>query len=125
MDLKTVKSCFEKFVNYMERKEKISSTEEFDIENISIQDIDKLTQILFMNYIIKNDSKINQNNSTCILYKHVNSLIRRYFQDETNKTTDLFQNYLFRFDDNLKSNNINSKIEENISHANTSKGWFF
>src|SRR5689334_14334328 len=99
MELKTVKTCFEKYVGYLENFEKIKSPEDFEMDKISIQDIDRLTQITFMNYVIKCDSKINQLSVPCILYKHVNSLIRQFIQDESNKTIDLLKDHIFKLED--------------------------
>src|SRR5437660_1777033 len=106
MDVKTVKACFEKYIMYLKTYEKIKSPEDFDIENISIQDIDRLTQITFMNYVVSCDGKISQFSIPCVLYKHVNSLIRQYMQDEChnkNKTTELLRDHIFKLDDDKKN----------------------
>src|SRR5439155_9490751 len=119
MDLKTVKSCFEKYIRYLETMEKLYSCENFDIDNISIQDIDRMTQILFMNYIIKCDSKIHPTNIPCILYKHVNSLICQYIQDESNKTIPLLKDHVFQLEDD--NNKLKQDLSQNLEKYNMLK----
>jgi hypothetical protein len=123
MDLKTVKSCFEKYIRYLETSEKINASEKFDIENISIEDMDRLTQIIFMNYVISCDSKINQFSIPCVLYKHVNSLIRQYIQDESHKnskTTELLKDHIFKVNEEKKNQVIKLQPVKEVK-----KGWFF
>ena len=48
--------------------------------------MDKIVQIAFMDYVSKSSyQKINQTDIPCVLYKHVNSLIRQYIQEEQSK----------------------------------------
>src|SRR5208282_1282225 len=115
MDLQTVKLCFEKYTKYLFEIEKIQLPENLNIDMLSIQEIDKLTQILFMNYVIKCDAKVNQTSVSCILYKHVNSLIRQYIQDDFNRTNkDMKELCLKLTDDNIKLKN-DVKLTDDIS----------
>ena len=131
MELQTVKLCFEKYINYLSEFEKIHTPENLNINDLSIIDMDKLTQILFMDYVIKCDTKVNLTSISCILYKHINSLIRQYIQDEVNKTiiinNDIKDHILKLTDDNIKlKNELNTKHDIIKTNNNaTSKGWFY
>ena len=126
MDLTTVKTCFQKYVNYAERNEKVVSPEKFDINTMTIQDIDRITQLIFMDYAVKCGDKINQFSITCTLYKHVNSLIRQYIQDESNKVNGQLQEYVIKLQEDLKRD---IKFPERIALTSVSqqksRGWFF
>lgn len=126
MELQTVKSCFEKYMSYLEKSEGIGSTEPVNIESMTVQDIDRLTQIFFMDYALKCNDKINQFSVPCTLYKHVNSLIRQYIQDETNKTISQLNDHIFKLEDDntkLKKELIN-KSSPNQQNQQPAKGWF-
>ena len=81
MDLLTVKLCFEKYARYLETNEKVKLPNDFNPTLMTIQEIDSMTQQLFMDYVLKCDDKINQFSVPCTLYKHVNSLIRQYISE--------------------------------------------
>ena len=126
MEFETVKVCFKKYITHMETVEKILSPEKYSVETMSVQDIDRITQIVFMEYIIKcGDDKINQLNRTCTLYKHLNTLIRQYIQDDTNKTSTQLRNDISK----LQEENIKFKKDLSIpiikQATPNAKGWFF
>lgn len=81
MDLQTVKLCFEKYARYLETNEKVKLPKDFNPSLMTIQEIDSMSQQLFMDYVLKCDDKVNQFSVPCTLYKHVNSLIRQYIQE--------------------------------------------
>ncbi|ARF09916.1 hypothetical protein Indivirus_5_39 [Indivirus ILV1] len=85
MDLETVRLCFKKFITYLETNEKISISETVDFESISIIEMDRLTQTIFMDYVMNNAQKISPTAIPCVLYKHVNSLIRKYIEEDHSK----------------------------------------
>lgn len=128
MELATVKICFKKYISFLEKSERISSPEKLDFETITIQDIDRLTQSTFMDYVIKCDDKINQFSVVCTLYKHVHSLIRQYMQDESTKTISQLNDIIFKLEDD------NNKFKKEITqkpiltiaqNQQQAKGWFF
>ena len=80
MDLETVNVCFKKYVSYLEKNENVTLPENLN-DQLSIQEMDRLTQTLFMDYVMKNSEKINQAAIPCVLFKHVNTLIRQYIQE--------------------------------------------
>ena len=126
MELQTVKSCFEKYKSYLEKSEGIGS-EPVNIESMTVQDIDRLTQIFFMDYALKCNDKINQFSVPCTLYKHVNSLIRQYIQDETNKTISLLNDHIFKLEDDntkLKKELTTKSIQNQVNQQQPAKGWF-
>jgi len=126
MELQTVKSCFEKYKSYLEKSEGIGS-EPVNIESMTVQDIDRLTQIFFMDYALKCNDKINQFSVPCTLYKHVNSLIRQYIQDETNKTISQLNDHIFKLEDDntkLKKELTTKSIQNQVNQQQPAKGWF-
>ncbi|QKF94736.1 hypothetical protein QKU48_gp1278 [Fadolivirus algeromassiliense] len=126
MDLATVKTCFEKYVTYVEINEKVNCPEKFDINTISIQEMDKITQLMFMDYAIKCGDKINQFSITCTLYKHVNSLIRQYMQDESNKVNAQLQDMIHKLQDNKETQEkVHEPIQLTPISQPKSRGWFF
>ena len=128
MDLETVKACFEKYVSYLKSSEKVTVSENYDINSITIQQIDKITQLLFMDYVVKCDSKINQFSIPCVLYKHVNSLVRNYIQENPSKTNSILKESLFDSIETPKPkieiNDKSEKIEVTTKPAKR-KGWFY
>ena len=82
MDLETVRTCFRKYVSYLETNEKISLPNGTNIDSMSINEMDRLAQTCFMDYVVKNSEKISPTAIPCVLYKHVNSLIRQYIAEE-------------------------------------------
>ncbi len=123
MDLLTVKTCFEKYVTYVEQHEKIHSPEQINIDTMTIQDIDRLTQLIFMDYAIKCNEKISQFSVPCTLYKHVDSLIRRYIQDESNKTNGQLQEHIIKLQEESKTKPQSIPLVPITPQK--SKGWFF
>jgi hypothetical protein len=127
MELTTVKVCFKKYMSFLEKSERIRSPEQYDLDTMTIQDIDKLTQITFMDYVSKCDDKVNQFSVACTLYRHVNSLIRQYIQDEANKTIEKLNDIIFKLEDEngkLKKEIMQKSAQTNMS-AQPVKGWFF
>jgi hypothetical protein len=123
MELETVKSCFEKYVNFLQSHEQIR-IEQFDLDSMTISDMDRIAQIVFMDYVIKCKDRINQASVPCALYKHVNTLIRQYIQDESNKTIAQLNDHIFKLEeDNTKLKKEMLSEPENQSHAKP--GWFF
>ena len=104
MDLQTVKQCFEKYARYLESNEKVKLPEDFNPTLMTVQEIDSMTQQLFMDYVLKCDDKVNQFSVPCTLYKHINSLIRQYIQEGSIKPEEPV------------------KVEPKPARA---KGWFF
>lgn len=130
MELTTVKSCFEKYVTFLKSHEEVCVMEKYDLDSMTVNDIDKLTQILFMDYVIKCENKVNHCSVPCTLYKHVHNLIRQYIQDDSSKTISHLNDHIFRLeDDNTKlRKEIISKpdiLSPNYSVQTKSNGWFF
>jgi len=143
MDFQTVKTCFEKYTSYLQNHEGINLPEGVFIESMTIHEIDVHAQILFMDYVLKCEDKVNQFSVSCTLYKHVNSLIRQYMQDQNQKQTDNLKEQLYKLEDENKqlkniltpsptqsetklSNNIKI-VKENIKTEpkDKSRGWFY
>jgi hypothetical protein len=123
MELETVKSCFEKYVNFLRTHEQIR-IEQFDLDSMTISDMDRIAQIVFMDYVIKCKDRINQASVPCALYKHVHALIRQYIQDESNKTIAQLNDHIFKLEeDNTKLKKEITSEPENPSQ--TKPGWFF
>lgn len=135
MELETVKLCFEKYMRFLEKSERINYFEKYNLDTMTIQDIDRLTQISFMDYTIKCDDKINQFSVPCTLYKHVTSLIRQYIQDEANKTISQLGDHIFKLEDEngklkkeclvksaLTTQSTNQLTQNQQQQA---RGWFF
>lgn len=120
MDLGTVKICFQKYMSYLEKYEKITYQEPYDLENITIQEMDKIVQITFMDYTIKCDDKVNQFSVPCTLYKHINTIIRQYIQDNSDKVKTQLKEYIFKLED--ENNKLKSHTEKT---SVTQKGWFY
>ena len=59
MDLETVRLCFKKYSTYLENNEKIMLPENTNFDEISITEIDRLTQTMFMNYVMNHSQKIS------------------------------------------------------------------
>ncbi len=132
MDLETVRQCFEKYVEYLENVECIECVEDKQsIHSMSINEIDNVIQNSFMSYVIRCHDKINQFGVPCTLYKHVNSLVRQYNQDESNKTTNQLKDIIYQFQEDMKhrKDSRTSENYENASNAHSSpqrpRGWFF
>ena len=127
MELATVKLCFEKYMRVLGKY--INSIEPYNLETMTIQDIDRLTQITFMDYTIKCDEKINQFSVPCTLYKHINTLIRQYIQDEANKTISQLGDHIFKLEDEngkLKKEFLLKQVATNTNTNSTqTRGWFF
>jgi len=130
MELETVKLCFEKYIDFLEKSEHICLEKQYDRETMTIQDMDRLVQITFMNYAVKCNDKINQFSVPCTLYRHIHSLIRQYVQDESNKTISQLNDHIFRLEDEnckLKKDSSN-KLVSTLSTTQIQqpiKGWFF
>ena len=123
MDLETVRICFKKYTGYLEEKEKINLPIETNTDVLSIEDMDKLTQTLFMDYVMKNSDKINQTAVPCVLYKHVNTLIRQYIQEgpkEENKPKEPEKNEKNDKNDNKENVDPNKK-----EVSKKKKGWLW
>ena len=89
MDLETVRICFKKYANYLQTNEKINLPTDTTMDSVngfSVREMDSLTQTLFMDYVMKHDDKINQTAIPCVLYKHVNTIIRQYIQENQLQT---------------------------------------
>lgn len=112
MDLETVRICFKKYTGYLDEKEKINLPTETNIDKLSIEEMDRLTQTLFMDYVMKNGDKINQTAVPCVLYKHVNTLIRQYIQEGVKPE-----------ESNVDENKEN--VEEKKEVSKKKKGWFW
>lgn len=82
MDLETVRLCFKKYISYLENNEKINLPEITNVDQLTIGEMDKLAQTMFMDYVVKSSEKINPTAVPCVLYKHVNTLIRQYIAEE-------------------------------------------
>lgn len=110
MDLDTVRQCFKKFITYLETHEKIKIP--VYSNDLSITEIDKITQIVFMDYVLNcnSNNKISQTEIPCVLYKHVNSLIRQYIQEDQNKPI-------------VRVINVGSEKQE-LPKEVSKKGWF-
>jgi hypothetical protein len=81
--LETVRLCFKKYISYLETTEKINiPPNQTNSTELSIEEMDKLAQTLFMDYVVKSSEKINPTAVPCVLYKHVNTLIRQYIAEE-------------------------------------------
>lgn len=119
MDLLTVKLCFEKYIMYLKNQESII-IDDYDINTISIQEIDKLTQITFTDYTISCKDKVNHQSVPCTLYKHVNSLIRQYIQDNTSNVIEQLNNHISILE--AENNNLKTPIE---NKEIPKSGWFF
>lgn len=115
MDIDTVRQCFKKFMSYLEVQEKIK-IQPFSNE-ISILEMDKLTQIAFMDYVL-GCQKVNQLDRPCVLYKHVNSLIRQYIQEDHSKPIVKVINVGNEFKSNDKKESKSNEIYEK-------KGWIW
>jgi len=130
MDLQTVKLCFEKYIGHLEENENIKPQIHYDISDLSIQDMDKMVQTTFMDYVIKCDSKVNQFSIPCTMYKHVNTLIRQYIQDESQTNSSKMKDHIFMLENEnkkLKTEIITKKNEviETEKNDKKPKGWFF
>ena len=119
MDLLTVKLCFEKYIMYLKNQENVIIAD-YDINTISIQEIDKLTQTTFTDYVISCKDKVNHQSVTCTLYKHIHTLIRQYIQDNTPKIIEQLNNHIAILEaenNSLKTPTENKEIPKS--------GWFF
>ena len=85
MDLETVRDCFQKYISYFETNEKVKVPSNLSIKEMTITEIDKVTQTMFMNYVMNSSQKISPVAIPCVLYKHMNSLIRQYVAEENSK----------------------------------------
>ncbi len=113
MDLETVRLCFKKFITYLETNEKITMPEKINFDEITITEMDRLTQTVFMDYVMNNAQKISPTAIPCVLYKHVNSLIRKYIEEDHSKPL-------------VKVINIgNEKPTEQKSSDAKKKGWIW
>ncbi len=131
MELETVRQCFEKYVTYLKNVEGIECVDDTSIQSMSIGDMDNIIQNSFMEYVIKCRDKINQFGVPCTLYKHINSLVRQYNQDESNKTTNQLKDIIFQFQEDMRQRK-ESKMAENYDVPSNGytphqkqKGWFF
>ena len=131
MELETVRLCFEKYMNFLKSADCMTEKMDYNLAAMTIQDMDRLTQITFMNYVIKCNDKINQFSIPFTLYKHVNSLIRQYIQDESNKTISQLNDHIFKLEDDnskLKKEFINKSTpiqNQQTQNQQQAKGWFF
>lgn len=151
MDFHTVKTCFEKYTSYLKEHEGINLPESFNIESMTIHEMDTYAQVLFMDYVLKCEDKVNQFSISCTLYKHVNSLIRQYIQDLNQTRTDTMKSQIIKLEDENKqlkhillpsANQLETKLTEppklelvtDISNEkdsikskskSKSKGWFY
>jgi len=122
MELTTVKSCFEKYVSFMKTHEGVS-VDQYDLDSMTIFDIDKLTQTIFADYVIKCETKVNHMSVPCTLYKHLHTLIRQHIDDEEKKTIATLNDHIFKLDDDIK---LRKEIKTNVSVNSSQKtGWFF
>jgi len=123
-------------MRYFEDTEKIMFIEHYDLENITIQEIDRITQIMFMDYVLKCNDKINQVGIPCTLYKHLNSLIRQYTQDDSDKVKSQLKDYIFKLEETNSSlkkeimcgGNKSKEGQQKESQQKESqhgKGWFY
>jgi len=123
MDLETVRLCFKKYSTYLENNEKIMLPENTNFDEISITEIDRLTQTMFMNYVMNNSQKVSpselkeqvirQTAVPCVLYKHMNSLIRQYIQEDHSKPC-------------IKVVNIGNDCNQAINSTDSKKkGWIW
>jgi fatty acid-binding protein DegV len=86
MDLETVRECFKKYTSYLEASEKVMMVPgKINIDELSIVEMDRITQTMFMNYVMNNSQKISPTSIACVLYKHMNSLIRNYIEEDQKK----------------------------------------
>jgi hypothetical protein len=115
MDFETVKVCFEKYINFMKESTNIKISEPYDLDSITIQKIDKITQIVFMDYVLESKSPISQNSISCVIYKHLDSLIRKYMRDDLEKTNKLLKEHIMELEAKLNGDNP----------TEPQKGWFF
>jgi hypothetical protein len=114
----------------LEENENIKPQIHYDISDLSIQDMDKMVQTTFMDYVIKCDSKVNQFSVPCTMYKHVNTLIRQYIQDESQTNSSKMKDHIFMLENEnkkLKTEIFTKKNEiiETEKNIKQPKGWFF
>jgi hypothetical protein len=127
MDLSTVQDCFKIFKGEMLNKFNIKLDETIDED--SIDRINHSTQILFMKYIISSGGNIKQNSVPCIIYKHLNSLIKQYYETvECYKVKDKLNNIEHKLDiveDYIDHNKYNEVNDNKLSESMNKKYWFF
>lgn len=123
MELTTVKSCFEKYASFLKSHENIT-VEAYDLNSMTIYDVDKMTQTLFTDYVINCESKVNHMSVPCTLYKHMHTLIRQHIQDEEKKTVSHLNDHIFQLEDT--NTRLKKEIKVDTTISPTSKaGWFF
>lgn len=123
MEFETIKLCFEKYINYMISIKKEINIEEHNLNTIKIEDIDRIIQISFMDYVISCGEKINQFSIPSTLYRHLNTLIRQYQQDMSTKkdrTIEKLTEHIFMVG---KDNDKLTKSEP-VEVPKTSTRWF-
>ena len=127
MDLETVKICFGKFVKHMNNNEKVPTPKSPKTDQLSIHDINRITQTIFMDYIIKNENdRINQNNIPCVLYKQMNYLIEKTLDIQKAETIDTLKQRVFNLED--ENRQIKNQMEKQLKTGEdqkTQKSWFF
>lgn len=112
MDLDTVRLCFKKFITYLETNEKITVQQHTNFQEIEIYEIDKVTQTTFMDYVTQNSQKISPTAIPCVLYKHMNSLIRQYIIEYHSKPI-------------VKVINVGNDTNNILSQSEIKKGWIW
>ena len=114
MDFKTIKKCFQLFKKYMMQLNNDVYDDNIpnrDIRDISIEEINHLTQTLFMKHIINCKDNIRLNSVPVILYRHMNTIIKQYY--ETNKL-EIIDNFIEK-----------SPLKNNVKLDNNTQYWFF
>lgn len=74
----TIKECFKVYYNNL--KNVIKSDTIYEIDNMSIMDIDNEIDMIHMKYIMTSTYSVSKSCIQCVGYNHLKSVIEQYYE---------------------------------------------
>lgn len=100
---KEIRTCFGLYLNYI--KQHIKNLREYDIDAMSISDMDAQLDVIHMQYILTSSYSLSKTSPGLIAYNHLKTVIR-------NSRYNMEPKMMYNLDNNLELDP-------------SKKGWFF
>ena len=107
--LQTIKSCFTMY--YDNVKNIIKCNKVYDVETMTVTDIENEIDIIHMKYILGSTFSISPTSIQCMSYTHLKNIIDQYYDR-------------YGYDDNEVSQPESIIVQEEIPQKKTRSGWF-
>jgi len=128
---KEIRTCFGLYLSYM--RQHIKNLKEYDIDSMSVSDIDASLDVIYMQYIVTSSYSISKTSPGLIAFNHLKEIIKNgtvcYKCQSLKQENDYLKKELYdlktKTTDVLMLSSSNDNLQQNMEIDPTKKGWFF